>query len=142
MAIYFTLKELCASETAKKRNIDNFPSFEIASNLRVLTERVLDPLRIAWGSAIRVTSGYRSEALNAAIGGSKTSVHRYGFAVDLQPVNGMTDSFIKFTKEWLKDNHIAYDQLIRETKNGKLWLHFGLYGPKGQQRCQYLEINA
>ena len=140
MARYFTLKELCASDTAKARGIDNFPTFEVVANLELLTKRILDPLREAWGSAIRVTSGYRCNALNTAIGGSRTSVHVYGLACDMQPYNGMTDAFIDFTKKWLDDNKIAYDQLIRETSGKSLWMHIGLYGPKGQQRRQYLDL--
>ena len=140
MATYFTLKELCASQIAKEKGIDNFPTFEIASNLERLTDRILDPLREAWGSAIRVTSGYRCDALNKAVKGSKTSVHRFGNAADLQPMNGMTETFIRFARKWLDDNNVAYDQLIRETSGSTLWMHIGIYGPKGQQRHQYLDL--
>ena len=140
MARYFTLKELCASDTAKARGIDNFPSFEVAANLELLTRVILDPLREAWGSAINVTSGYRCPDLNKAVGGSSTSVHPYGWAADIKPKNGRFDTFVEFTKQWLDDSQTPYDQLIREKKGKSVWMHIGLYGPKGQQRRQYLEI--
>jgi hypothetical protein len=142
MARYFTLKEMCESNKATQLKIDNFPTFEVAHNLKILAETVLDRIREDWGSAIRVTSGYRCDALNRAVGGSKTSVHPLGWAADLQPYNGMTETFIRFVRKWLDDNQVAYDQLIRETdaKTGSIWLHIGLYGPKGQQRRQYLDI--
>lgn len=140
MARYFTLRELCSSPTATEKCIDNFPTFEVVNNLERLTDLILDPLREAWGGPIRVTSGYRCEALNKAVGGSKTSVHRFGDAADLQPVNGMTDTFIRFARKWLDDNNVAYDQLIRETSGNTLWMHIGIYGPKGQQRRQYLDL--
>lgn len=142
MTKYFTLKELCSSRTAKDLGIDNFPTFQVASNLERLTVQILDPLREAWGSAIRVSSGYRCEALNKAVGGAKASVHRDGNAADLQPVNGRTEDFIKFARQWLDDNHIAYDQLIHEKSGSVIWMHIGIYGPKGQQRRQYLELTV
>ena len=141
MAKYFTLKELCESREATRRSIDNFPSFEIAAHLQELTDKILDPLRWAWGGAINVTSGYRCELLNAAVGGVKTSVHRLGWAADLQPANGRTEEFIAFAREWAEKSHIRFDQFIRERdKSGHVWLHIGLYSPTGSQRGQFLDI--
>lgn len=142
MPKYFTLKELCESDTAKKQGIDNFPTFEIADHLRELTEKILDPLRIAWGSAIHVNSGYRCTRLNVAVGGVATSVHKLGWAADLVPSNGKTEDFIKFARTWVLVNRIKFDQLIRETdpRSGAVWLHIGLYSPTGSQRGQIKDI--
>lgn len=142
MAKYFTLKELCESSTAKARGIENFPTFEIASHLQELTERILDPLRQAWGSAILVTSGYRCPALNKAVGGVARSVHQQGWAADLKPANGKTEDFIKFAKTWVRVHRLRFDQLIRETTADKrsVWLHIGLYSPTGAQRGQILNL--
>ena len=60
---YFTINEVCRSETASKHKIDNTPSAEIIANLTALVDNVLDPLREAWGRPIIVTSGYRCEVL-------------------------------------------------------------------------------
>ena len=141
MASYFTLKELCMSNVAKSRGIDNFPTFEIAAHLEELTVKLLDPLRQAWGGAIIVTSGYRCKMLNTAVGGAVRSAHMEGYAADLYPANGRTEELITFAREWAEKCHIRYDQLIHETdKRGGLWLHIGLYGPGGVQRGQYLEL--
>jgi len=142
MAKYFTLKELCASETAAKKGFDNFPSFEVVEHLRDLTEKILDPLREAWGKPIRVTSGYRCTKLNTAIGGSPTSVHKVGWAADLQPTSGKVDDFIDFARRWVMLNGIRFDQFIRETdkRTGSVWLHIGLYSPTGSQRGQFKDL--
>ena len=58
---YFTLAELLRSDTAKKKNIDNTPSWDVVAHLGELVEKLLDPLRAAYGTPIRVSSGYRCE---------------------------------------------------------------------------------
>jgi hypothetical protein len=75
---YFTIEELCQSETAERLNIDNTPTEEIIANMTYFIDRILDPLREAWGSAILVNSGFRCELLNKKLGGSKTSAHKTG----------------------------------------------------------------
>ena len=131
---YFTLKELCASETATKKKIDNFPSFTIVEHLKEMTENILEPLRVAWGSSINVTSGYRCDALNKAVGGVSTSAHRLGWAADLVPGNGKIDEFGKFVKEWLIRNRIRFDQIIFEQSGKTKWLHVGFKSSTGSQR--------
>jgi len=134
---YFTLEELLRSSTALSCKIENLPSWEVVVHLDELVTKILDPLREAWGKAIKATSGFRSEGLNSHIGGSKTSVHQTGYAADLQ-TGGKFEDFVEFTKNWLLDNDIAFDQLIVETDNntGARWLHIGLYNNAGEQRRQ------
>lgn len=131
---YFNLKELCASDVATKKKIDNFPTFQVAEHLAELTETILEPLRTAWGGPIKVTSGYRCDALNKAVGGVANSVHRLGYAADLQPGNGKIDAFIKFTKEWLLKSGTKFDQLLDERSGRTRWMHIGLYSTTGSQR--------
>lgn len=135
MAKYFTLKEMTRSETAKKYGIDNTPSPEIVEHLNELME-FLDPLREAWGSAIKVTSGYRCPKLNSLVKGSATSVHKIGYASDLKPVNGKIEDFKTFVKNYLKDK--KFDQCILEKSKttGDQWVHIGLYNNAHKQRCQ------
>lgn len=133
---YFTIGELCASDTARIRNIDNSPSKVIVEHLTELTDKLLDPLREAWGSGIKVSSGYRSDALNKAIGGSTTSAHSFGYAADLLPMNGQMDKFKAFVKNWLKDK--KFDQYINEFSGKSEWVHVGIKNRKGEQRKQYL----
>lgn len=80
---FFTIKELTRSTTAEAKKIDNTPTREAEANLTELINKVLDPLRKAYGKPITVTSGYRSPRLNASVGGVKTSQHQKGQAADI-----------------------------------------------------------
>ena len=131
---HFTLKELVASETAARRRIDNTPSFGVVEHLSELTEKILEPLRAAWGGPIRVTSGYRCDKLNRAVGGAASSAHLRGDAADLQPCDGRTDEFIAFTREWFLRTGTRFDQLLLESKGKERWVHIGLYSSTGSQR--------
>lgn len=137
---FFTLKELCSSDVATKKKIDNFPSWAVVEHLAELTEKILEPLRVAWGGPIKITSGYRCDALNRAVGGVYNSVHRLGYAADLQPGNGRMDDFIRFTKEWLIKTGTRFDQLIEEQSGSVRWLHIGIKSSTGSQRGQFLNI--
>lgn len=140
MSKYFTLQELLKSDTAIKKKIDNTPSWEVVHNLERLAD-FLDQLREAWGSGIRVSSGFRCPALNSAVGGVSNSAHQYGNAVDLVPVNGRMTEFEKFLKSWLKGR--KFDQCIWESnKGGSRWVHFGLFSNKGEQRCKMFGLVA
>ena len=134
---YFTLQELIRSEVAAKKKIDNTPTFEVVDHLRELTEKVLEPLRAAYGMSINVSSGYRCPALNKAVGGSATSVHQIGYAVDLQ-VNGSFEEFRDFVVEWFRKTGTRFDQILleRNKTTGAKWIHIGLYNNAGQQRGQ------
>ena len=135
---YFRLEEFLTSSTARQKSIENLPSWEIIEHLNELA-LFLDDLREAWGSGIKVTSGFRIEALNKAVGGSETSVHMLGYAADIVPANGKYEAFVRFLKEWLKDK--AFDQCIEEKKGKTRWIHIGLYNNKGEQRRQMFNIN-
>ena len=141
---YFTINELTHSDTAIALGIDNNPNHKITEHLVQLIEELLDPLREAWGSAIKVTSGYRCTKLNNVLkGSSPTSAHLVGFAADLVPCNGSITEFKKFVVKWLKENNIAFDQCICETNGqGKQWVHLGLYNLSMQQRKQILNLNV
>ena len=134
---YFTIAELCASDTAKKYNIDNTPDPIIISHLQQLIN-FLNPLREAWGSAIKVSSGYRCDKLNRFVGGSKTSSHLIGYGVDLIPANGRMDDFKKFIVDYMKIR--MFDQCIIEKSGKTEWIHIGLYNNKNQQRRMIFNI--
>ena len=80
---HFTLEEMTASDTARKLGICNKAPSGIVKNLGYLANNLLEPLRSLLGKPILITSGYRCEELNKAVGGSATSQHRYGQAVDI-----------------------------------------------------------
>lgn len=134
---YFTIDELCASDTAKKYGIDNTPNPTIITRLQRLIN-FLNPIREAWGSAIKVTSGYRCEKLNCFVGGSKTSSHTIGYGVDLIPLNGRMSEFKKFIVDYMKNK--MFDQCIIEKSGKTEWVHIGLYNLKGQQRRMIFNI--
>lgn len=115
---YFTIKELCKSSTATLKRIDNTPNSEIVNNLEQLVDNILDPLREAYGKPIKVNSGYRCEALNVAVGSSKTSQHRYGLAADIT-----TGSRLENKKLFIlaKQLNLPFDQLIDEKAYS--WIH-------------------
>ena len=146
---YFSIAEFTRSDTAKKKGIDNTPTQYQIDNATEFIENLLDPLREAWGvyckqkglgnPAIRVSSGIRSEALNKAVRGSKTSAHYHGYAADLIPYNGELAEFKKFCVDWLFDKD--FDQMISEDEDSNRvpgWIHIGYKHSSGKQRKQYL----
>lgn len=80
----FSYREFERSEVADAKRICNvITSFEVRDSIQALTENVLQPLRDAWGKPLKVNSGYRCKALNAAVGGAPTSQHLKGEAADI-----------------------------------------------------------
>ena len=77
---HFSLEELTATQ---QRSLDNTPSAEVVAVLRQTAERMEGVRRLLGDKVIIVNSGYRSEAVNRAVGGSKTSDHRRGHAVEI-----------------------------------------------------------
>lgn len=119
---YFTLKEMTRSSTATKLGIDNTPNKLIINNLNDLVTNVLDPLREAYGKPIRVTSGYRCEALNKAVKGVKNSQHMKGQAADITPLEyKYINEFIEFVRNWCLSHE--FDQCIIETSKTGKWIH-------------------
>lgn len=136
---YFRLEEFLTSSTARQRSIENTPSWEIVHNLNELA-LFLDGIREAWGSGINVTSGFRIEKLNVAVGGVLNSVHRLGWAADIVPSNGKFDEFVAFLKKYL--NGKSFDQAIIENKGKTRWVHIGLYSPTGLQRKRIFNMSV
>lgn len=115
MKLNFTLKELCASTTAKRLGINNAPDIAVCDNLMLLIVNVLQPLRDAIKKPVIVSSGYRCARLNSYIGGASNSQHVIGQAADIA-VTGMT---IKALFDFIRKSDIIYDQLIEEGT----WIH-------------------
>ncbi len=118
MAKYFSIDELTRSATAAARGIDNTPPEGAAARLRVLAERLLDPVRELWGAPLRVNSGYRSPALNAAVGGAPSSQHLMGEAADI--TTGSREGNRRLFG-LIAASPLEFDQLIDE--RGWSWLH-------------------
>ena len=116
---YFSIKELCNSTTAKKKGIDNTPTPEAEANLVRLIEEVLDPIREQDGKPISVSSGYRCEELNSAVGGAKNSFHKTGCAADIHcKTNSCTRKVFEIAKTIGK-----YTELLYERSGSAIWVH-------------------
>jgi zinc D-Ala-D-Ala carboxypeptidase len=135
LTTHFSLEELTFSETAARKGIDNTPGPTELRNLKRLAQ-TLEKLRSALGNKpIVVTSGYRSPALNAAIGGSKNSRHMLGLAVDFT----VPDRTVLQAARTVVGCGVEFDQAIYEFRR---WLHFGL-SPDGQTpRGEVLSIGS
>lgn len=119
---YFTLDEVTASPTAIRKGIDNRPNPEQLAALRDTCSKA-DEVREFLGHPVVVTSGFRSPKLNAAIGGSKTSSHMDGEALDIRcPSYGSAEEVF----DALRRSGIQFDQLILEFPNSTgAWVHIG-----------------
>lgn len=128
---YFTFFELEYSKTAIENGIKNAPTTAVEENLRLLTDKLLDPIREKWGGPIVIGSGFRNEKTNALVGGVKNSQHLTGCAADLQ-----VGSKAKNKKLFeLIRSMGGYDQLINEYDFS--WVHVS-YNPNGKQRGQVI----
>ena len=111
------------SATAIKHGIVNEPTQEHLQNLKLVAENVFQPIREHFGKPLAVSSGYRSEALNDLIGGSNSSQHCKGQALDLDAdiFGGFTNADVFY---FIKEN-IDFDQLIWEfgTNENPDWVH-------------------
>jgi hypothetical protein len=115
---YFTISELLKSDTALKHNLWNGANLEVEENLRSLVERVLDPLREAYGKPIRVTSGYRCPQLNRLVGGAPNSQHMRGEAADIVAYSQSTrDCGSKPAMRILGEENLKLGKLIEQLGN-------------------------
>lgn len=127
---YFTLAEMTKSSTAQRKGINNSPSIQVCQSLTALIEKVLDPLREAYGKPIIVTSGYRCEKLNKAVGGAASSQHVKGEAADIRSVQDTPEENKKLFDLIVKLK-LPFDQLINEY--GYDWVHVS-FGPRHRRQ--------
>ena len=123
----FTLGELV---TTSHRTIDNTPNNSVIDQLTILCVNYLEPVRTVFGS-IRVNSGFRCPELNTVIGGSKTSAHMYGCAVDFVPFDSKHK--LQDVVNWIiEESGMPYDQVILESSSTANWIHLGMRKPDQQ----------
>ena len=127
----FALSEMVKSATAERLNVANSPSDIHLVNLTHLAIHILQPVRDQFG-VITINSGYRSPALNAKVGGSKTSQHCNGQAADFESFSTPNPDLAK----WIANN-LEFDQLILEFYDGvnpnSGWVHCS-YNLMGNRR--------
>jgi hypothetical protein len=132
----FTLNELTKSQEATRLGIENIPNEEEIQNLKILCEKILQPVRDFYGMPLSVSSGYRSVALCKAIGSSAKSQHTKGQAADFE-IFGVAN---KEVAEFIIKN-LEYDQCILEFWNenepNSGWVHCS-YSANGNRK-QYLK---
>jgi hypothetical protein len=131
---HFTLAELTHSDKAKELGIDNTPNDEIIERLKIVCCRILEPVRDHYSIAFAPNSGYRCQALNTALHGSKTSQHMQGQAVDFE-VPGVANYDLAL---WISTN-LVYDQLILENYTQGIpnsgWVHCSIVSGKNRMQC-------
>lgn len=123
LSAHFDLAEFTRSESAKRHGVSNEPTPEHLENIKILCEKVLEPIRMKFGP-INISSGYRSKTLNHFIGGAMNSDHSYGRAADIDQDDSSSNYTNNDIFHFIKDN-LKFKQLIAEFPvNGKLgWVH-------------------
>ena len=142
---HFTLEEMTRSATATKRGIDNTPSPKEIAHLKALCEKVLEPIREAWGAPIVVTSGYRSPALNKLKRGSNTSEHLGGYAADIRSLSDSPSDNKRLLKLILGMKNLPFRQLINEYPNkdgAPDWIHISYNPNHSNQRSKLTRIGG
>ena len=131
---HFKLGEFTKSITAERLGISNEPGYEQMLALRHLCREVLEPLRQHYGKPIRVTSGFRCQQLNQAVGGVGNSQHQYGEAADLSVPS---EAVARDWSQWLV-KYTDFDQLLFEHSRrlGNCWLHISCRWDSSKNRHQ------
>lgn len=131
---YFTLQELTASSTAKRKGIPNIPNETETAALESLVHHILDPLREAYGMPIVVNSAYRCAKLNRAVGGAARSQHCKGEAADIRTVENTKESNYRLF-QLIQKLKLPYDQLIDEYNYS--WVHVS-FSPRNRRQILHL----
>ena len=132
---HISYKEATRSNTALRRGIDNIPDVEELENMKLIAEKVFEPLRKWVGGPIKINSFYRSPELNVAIGGSKKSQHCHGQAIDIDDTYGHRSNASMF--KHIRYN-MDYEQIIWEFGDDKnpAWVHVSYVSEeKNRHRC-------
>jgi hypothetical protein len=142
ISAHFALAEFTRSESAKRHGVSNDPTPEHLENLKVLCEKVLEPIRMKFGP-INISSGYRSKALNHYIGGSLKSQHCEAKAADIDQ-DGMGGASNTEIFNYIKDS-LDFDQLIWEfgDNNKPDWVHVSYNAGKNRKQVlKALKVNG
>jgi len=130
---HFTLEELVFSEVALRKGLDNVPSMTQTVCLGNLCHSLLEPARALLGVPLRIHSGYRSPAVNEAVGGAVTSAHIDGRAADFVPIDlPLLNAF-----HALRTSPLPYDQIIQECGPSG-WIHMAVALPGNSPRREAL----
>ncbi len=137
MTLNFKISELIYSDTAIKYNINNMPDINSLDNMLILIVNCLQPVRELLNKAMFINSGYRCSQLNKLIGGSSTSEHLKGMAVDFHCYGLYPKQIVRL----IKKSDIQYTQLIEEHSKNSEWVHIS-YNKNNLKRETLLCING
>ena len=132
---HVSYKEGVYSITATRLGIDNTPGDDQLHLMEITAEKIFEPLREFVGGPIKINSFYRCPELNTAIGGSATSQHCKGQAMDIDDTFGKATNAEMY--HWIKDN-LDFDQMIWEfgDEDNPAWVHVSYVSPeKNRNRC-------
>ena len=132
---YISHKEAIKSNTAKRLGIENEPNKEQLKNMKLLAEKVFEPLRLEVGGPIKVNSFFRSPELNKAIGGSSKSQHCHGQAIDIDDTFGVKSNAYMY---YFIKSELEFDQMIWEfgDNSNPDWVHVSYVSEqKNRNRC-------
>ena len=132
---HISLHEGVYSRTAERLGLKNDPTDAHLENMKLICEKVFEPLRTHVGGPIKINSFYRGPELNKAIGGSAKSQHCHGQAIDIDDTFGHASNAEMYN--WIKAN-LDYDQMIWEfgTDQNPNWVHISYVSPeKNRNRC-------
>ena len=132
---HISYKEGVHSNTALRRGIENIPNEEQLANMKLIAEKIFEPLRSYVGGPIKINSFFRCPELNTAIGGSKTSQHCKGQAMDIDDTFGRCTNAEMY--EFIKE-HLDFDQMIWEfgDNDNPNWVHVSYVSEKeNRNRC-------
>ena len=132
---HVSYKEGVYSRTALRLGIENIPSDEHLSTMKITAEKIFEPLRNHVGGPIKINSFYRGPKLNKAIGGARKSQHMAGQAMDIDDTLGNMSNADMY--HWIKNN-LNFDQLIWEfgTDKNPNWLHVSYVSDEyNRNRC-------
>ena len=137
----FSLSEMIVSPTAKRLGLSNTPTPEHIENMRYCCEKILEPVRAHFGKSVQINSSYRAPLVNKAVGGSKTSQHVNGQAIDFE-IPGIDN---KVVADWIGDN-LEFDQVILEfyTKGDKNsgWVHASIKKGGGNRKMRMIATKS
>lgn len=123
---YFSLEELINTSITVLAN--NIPDWDSVENLLILCEKILDPLRSAYGNPIYISSGYRSRFVNETVGGVSISQHLVGCAADIMV---RSDCLLSKLFDLIQELHLPFDQLIYYKKRRFIHVSWSPY-PRSQ----------
>lgn len=142
LTAHFALAEFTRSESAKRHGVSNEPTPDHLENIKVLCEKVLEPIRAKFGP-LNLSSGYRSKVLNHYIGGSLSSQHCEGKAADID-MDGMGGASNTEIFNYIKDS-LEFDQLIWEfgDNNKPDWVHVSYNAGKNRKQIlKAIKVNG